>query len=62
MVFTQPLAAVGEKENVREDILLYLGSLFSIANSLAVETVVTPIKPEPKRSANLNVALKGTSS
>lgn len=39
MVFPQPLAAVGETENVREDILLYLGSLFSTAVSLAVETV-----------------------
>lgn len=44
MVFTHPRATVGEKENVREDILLYLGSLFSIARSLAVETIVTPIK------------------
>lgn len=40
----QPLALVGKKENVREDVLLYVGPWFSVANPVAVETTLTPMK------------------
>lgn len=38
------LHTVGKKENVRGGILLYVGSLFFIANSFPVEAILTPTK------------------
>lgn len=53
MVLTQPLAAVGKEENVREDILLYVGSLFSTADSFAIETILTPIQQRTLKKCKL---------
>lgn len=49
MGFAQPLAGVG-KENIREDVLLYVRSLVSIAGGFTVETPADPHKiKNPKK-------------